>query len=147
MARNRAAYDEDFYAWTMEQARLLREGDYSAIDAENVAEEIESMGRSDRRELRNRLTVLLMHLLKFHFQPDRISPSWRITIRGQRDEIGDLLAESPSLRPVVNEMLASAYRRARRDAIDETSLPDALFPADCPFAIDQVLAEDFLPET
>jgi hypothetical protein len=146
MDRNSALYEEDFYAWTIEQARLLREGALSEIDAENIAEELECMGKSNRRELRSRLIVLLMHLLKFRFQADRISPSWRITIRAQRDEIQALLADSPSLHPAVTEMLARAYIRARQDAIDETGLPATAFPAECPFTPEQILSEDFLPE-
>jgi hypothetical protein len=146
MDRNSALYDEDFYAWTREQARLLREGALSEIDAENIAEELECMGKSNRRELRSRLIVLLMHLLKFRFQADRISPSWRITIRRQRDEINALLADSPSLRPMVAEMLARLYEKARQDAIDETGLPDAIFPPECPFTPEQILSEGFLPE-
>jgi hypothetical protein len=146
MDRNSALYDEDFFAWTMEQARLLREGALSEIDVENIAEELESMGKSNRRELRSRLIVLLMHLLKFRFQADRISPSWRITIRHQRDEINALLADSPSLRPMVAEMLAGLYEKARQDAIDETGLPAAIFPPECPFTPEQILSESFLPE-
>ncbi|MGH7099068.1 MAG: DUF29 domain-containing protein [Stellaceae bacterium] len=132
MGRNSALYDEDFFAWTQEQARLLREGALSEIDIENIAEELECMGKSNRRELRSRLIVLLMHLLKCRFQADRISPSWRITIRHQRDEIDALLTDSPSLRPEAAEMLARAYEKARQDAIDETGLPSVIFPAECP---------------
>jgi hypothetical protein len=146
MPRNAVAYEQDFFAWTREQARLLREGSLSEIDAGNIAEELESMGRNDRRELRSRLIVLLMHLLKYRFQPDHISPSWRTTIRTQRDEIAALLADSPSLRPAIGELLGGAYKRARQDAIDETELAAAIFPAECPFTPEQLLAEDFLPD-
>ena len=87
MPRNAAAYDEDFFAWTEEQARLLRAGELAEIDALNLAEEVESVGRSDRREIRSRLIVLLTHLLKWHFQPDARSSGWLGTIREQRDQI------------------------------------------------------------
>jgi hypothetical protein len=146
MPRNATAYDEDFYAWSMEQVELLRSGEFSEIDAANIAEELESMGKNNRRELGSRLVVLLMHLLKWRYQPNRRSPSWGTTIRDQRDEIEALLADSPSLRPVVGDTLAATYTRARRKAIGETGLPEATFPTDCPFTPDQVLAEDFLPE-
>jgi hypothetical protein len=146
MSRNSVAYDEDFFAWTMEQARLLREGAFSEIDTLNLAEEIESMGKNNRRELGSRLVVLLMHLLKWRYQPNRRSPSWATTVRDQRDEIEDLLADSPSLRPVVKDTLSAVYARARRKAISETGLRDSVFPAKCPFTAEQVLAEDFLPE-
>jgi len=130
----------------MEQARLLREGAVSEIDTLNLAEEIESMGKNNRRELGSRLAVLLMHLLKWRYQPNRRSPSWATTVRDQRDEIEALLADSPSLRLVVQDTLSSVYARARRKAISETGLRDSAFPAKCPFTAEQVLAEDFLPE-
>ena len=79
MSQNAVDYEQDFYAWTVEQGRLLRTGELSAIDAVNLAEEIESMGRRDRRELENRLTVLLTHLLKWQMQPDQRSRSWSAT--------------------------------------------------------------------
>ena len=146
MPRNSVAYDDDFFAWTMEQARLLREGALSDIDTLNLAEEIESMGKNNRRELGSWLVVLLMHLLKWRYQPNRRSPSWATTVRDQRDEIEALLAVSPSLRLVVQDTLSSVYARARRKAISETGLRDSAFPAKCPFTAEQVLAEDFLSE-
>src|SRR6266852_4161446 len=98
MARNSIGYEEDFYAWTVEQARLLRSGDLTAIDIANIAEEIESMGRSDRRALESRLTVLLTHLLKWQIQQRLRSSSWSGSIAEQRRRIAKLLRESPSLR-------------------------------------------------
>lgn len=147
MPRNAVAYEEDFYAWTKEQARLLRAGELAAIDALNLAEEIESVGRSDRREIRSRLVVLLTHLLKWRFQMDARSSGWLGSIREQRDQIELILEDSPSLRPVIAETLGRVYKRARTIASEETQLPEATtFPAECPFTPDQVLAEDFLPE-
>src|SRR5271163_1137157 len=104
MSQNAVSYDDDFYAWTVEQARLLRSGELSAIDAANIAEEIESMGRSDRRELRSRLVIMMMHLLKWRHQPGARSRSWAATIDQHRLQIEDLFAESPSLRPMVPAM-------------------------------------------
>jgi Domain of unknown function DUF29 len=146
MPRNSAEYEEDFYAWTCEQARLLRSGEFSSIDAANLAEEIESLGRSDRRELESRMTVLLMHLLKWQKQSKLRSRSWSGTILEQRRRIEKLLKESPSLRPSVDEALAEVYTEAREAASNETGLPETEFPAGCPFTTDEVLSRSFLPE-
>ena len=146
MPSNSVDYEEDFYAWTVEQARLLRLGELSAIDAANIAEEIESMGRSDRRAIESRLTVLLTHLLKWREQPSLRGASWSGTIREQRRRIEKLLRESPSLRPFVSEALAEAYGEAREDAAEQAGLPETDFPAECPFTVEQVLSRDFLPE-
>jgi hypothetical protein len=146
MPRNSVAYDADFFAWTIEQARLLREGALSEIDTLNLAEEIESMGKNNRRELGSRLVVLLMYLLKWCYQPNRRSPSWATTVRDQRDEIEELLADSPSLRSALEDTLSTVYARALRKAVSETGLPEATFPADCPFTAQQILSEDVLPE-
>lgn len=146
MPRNSTAYDEDFFAWTAEQARLLRAGELPRIDSANIAEEIEDMGRSIRHELRSRLTVLTMHLLKWRYQPNHRSPSWSRTIAEQRDEIADLLLESPSLRAIVSDETNKIYRRAARKAAGDTGLPETAFPAECPFTATQILDEDFLPQ-
>jgi Domain of unknown function DUF29 len=146
MPRNAIDYEEDFYAWTVEQSRLLRSGELSAVDAANIAEEIESMGRSDRRELKNRLVVLVMHLLKWHHQPGARSRSWSATIDEQRLQIEGILAESPSLRPAAAIMLGESYAIARARAIAETGLADEVFPAACPFTADEVMSRAFLPE-
>ncbi len=146
MAQNAVQYEDDFYAWTVEQARLLRAGELSAVDAANLAEEIESMGRSDRRELQSRLTVLIMHLLKWRQQPGARSRSWSATIEEQRLQIEQVFAESPSLRPLVAGMLAQAYKIARPRAIGETGLADDAFPPTGPFALDEILSSSFLPE-
>jgi hypothetical protein len=146
MPRNAAVYDEDFFAWTQEQAQLLRTGEFSQLDIENIAEELESMGRSDRREIESRLVVLLAHLLKWQVQIRLRSRSWSATIQEQRDRIQDLLGESPSLRPVVSSMRPALYTRARRVAADQTGLDEIAFPSECPFTPEQILSEDFLPE-
>ena len=146
MSRNSAGYDEDFYAWTVEQARLLRSGELSSIDVENTAEEIESLGRSDNRTIESRLTVLLTHLLKWQVQGKMRSGSWSDTMLEQRRLIGKLLRESPSLRPFVNEALTEAYDEAREAASNETGLPETDFPAGCPFSAGEVLSRSFLPE-
>ena len=146
MPRNSADYEEDFCVWTAQQARLLRSGEFSSIDAANIAEEIESLARSDRRELESRMTVLLMHLLKWQKQSKLRSRSWSGTILEQRRRIEKLLKESPSLRPSVEEALAEVYTEAREAASNETGLPETEFPAGCPFTTDEVLSRSFLPE-
>ena len=146
MTRNSVDYEEDFYAWTVEQARLLRSGELSSIDVANIAEEIESLGRSDRRGLESRLTVLLTHLLKWRIQSKMRSSSWSGTIAEQRRRIAKLLRESPSLSPFVSEVLVEAYSDAREAASNETGLPETEFPVECPFSPDEILSRDFLPD-
>lgn len=110
-------YDTDFYAWTQDQGRMLRAGCFSELDLSNLAEEIESMGRSEKRELTNRLVVLLAHMLKGATQPARRSRSWTNTIQEQRDQAESVLRDNPSLRPLLTEIVADAYRLGRRSAI------------------------------
>ena len=141
-----AAYDEDFALWSAEQAALLRDGRLDGLDRENLAEEIESLGRSDRREIERRLKVLLVHLLKWRFQPERQKGGWKATIRGQCVEIAKIIRDSPSLRRYPADALDDEYRTARADAADETGLPEDAFPAACPFTIEQILDPDFLPD-
>jgi Domain of unknown function DUF29 len=146
MPRNSVAYDHDFYAWTQEQARLLRAGELTDVDVENLAEEIESVGRSDRREIRNRLTVLLSHLLKWQFQSKRRGASWSVTILEQRLQLNSIIEDSPSLRPFFAEILASLYKSARDAAARETRMQLGVFPTECPYTPEQILSEEFLPE-
>lgn len=138
--------EEDFALWCAQQGALLRAGRLAAIDRENLAEEIESLGRSDRREIGNRLKVLLAHLLKWRFQPERQKGDWRATIRNQRVGIAKLIKESPSLANYPASVLREEYENARADAADETALSEETFPAECPFTIDQVLDPDWLPD-
>ena len=135
-------YDRDFYAWANEQAGLLREGRLSGADVAHIAEEIESLGRNEKRELRSRLSVLLLHLLKWRHQPARRSRSWELSIANARDELAEHLADSPSLRATLPEAVASAYRRARLHAEQQTGLPAKTFPAECPWTFDQAMAEE-----
>ena len=144
--RASALYGEDFVRWTEDQAAALRAGDLDALDLENLAEEIESLGENNRRELRSRISVLVMHLLKWRHQADRRTGSWDSTIRTQRSEIEQLLEQSPSLRREIGPALGRMYRTARRNAAAETGLPLADFPETCPFNPDQVLEEEWLPD-
>lgn len=139
-------YETDFYAWANEQAALLRAGKLSAADVENIAEEIESMGRTEKRELVSRLTVLLLHLLKWRFQPVRRGNSWRTTIRIQRLDLSRHLKDNPSLKAKIPEAVADAYITALIQAADETGLPEATFPAECPWSYDQIIDAAFWPD-
>jgi hypothetical protein len=138
-------YNADFVRWTEEQAARLRARRFDGLDLENLAEEIESLGKRDRRRLKSRLTVLLMHLLKWGYQPEQRSGSWDSTIRTQRADVRQLLDDSPNLRREVPEIIADRYEMARRNAAAETGLPLTKFPADCPFAVAEILAEEWLP--
>jgi hypothetical protein len=146
MAGNTTLYDTDFHAWAQEQAGLLRTGRLDQADIEHIAEEIESMGRSEKRELVSRLTVLLTHLLKWHFQPAFRGSSWRRIIERQRLHLDEHLAETPSLRPLLDDGVRTAYRHARIDAEHETGLLRETFPAACPFAASQILDGEFWPD-
>ena len=141
----RADYEADFFAWTQEQARLLRDRDARGLDWENLAEEIDSMGRRDRRELESRLRLILHHLLKWRVQPGLRGRSWQSTLREQRRQAAKLLEESPSLRPQLPALIDAAYPDALADALDDTGLPLQTFPADCPFTVAQVLDSAYVP--
>jgi len=142
-----SGYEADFHAWTWEQARLLREGKIAAIDTANLAEELETTGRSDQQEIENRLTVLLHHLLKYEHQPNARSGSWRGQIFEQRMRIARALQRSPSLRRTLDEAFASgdAYDEARQLAALETGLPIEMFPDACPHAAESILDPNFWP--
>lgn len=141
-----ALYEQDFWLWTQTMAEALKSGNFSQLDLENLAEEVESLGRSDRRELQSRLTVLLMHLLKWQFQPEMRSGSWKGTLREQRRRIRAVLKDSPSLRSFLVDSVDDAYENAREQAADETGLAIAIFPASCPYAIEAILDGEFLPD-
>lgn len=139
-------YDQDFYAWANEQAALLRSGKLAEADIENIAEEIESMGRSEKRELVSRLSVLLLHLLKWQFQPALRGNSWRLSIENTRYQLEDHLNDNPSLKSQLDQVMRNAYRRALNDAAIETGLARDSFPNDCPYTFDRAVNLDFWPE-
>ncbi|MDQ2694387.1 MAG: DUF29 domain-containing protein [Pseudomonadota bacterium] len=138
-------YDTDFYTWTQRQASLLRQGRTDDLDLEHLAEEIESMGKRDRRALGSHLRNILLHLLKWQFQPALQGPSWRRSIANSRTKIEVILKDSPSLKRESSDLLSEEYDRARRLAMRETSLSLDNFPAVCPWTLEQVLDEDFWP--
>ena len=145
LSMKNSLYDTDYYAWSNQQAALLREGRLADADIQNIAEEIESMGRSEKRELISRLEVLLLHLLKWRFQPNLQSASWRGTIVNQRWKIVDHMQDNPSLKAILDEAVARAYRTARGDAALETGLAAETFPATCPWRYAQFMNAEFWP--
>ena len=140
-----ADYENDFLLWIDKQVELLRAKKFEQLDLDNLIEEMDSMGRSLRRELGSRLKVLLMHLLKCEFQPDRKTSSWLVTIEGQRFDIGMLLEENPSLRREVSQSANRVYERAVRAAALETGLPESNFPPESPYSSEQLLDSTFFP--
>ena len=143
---NTTLYEQDFYAWANQQAALLRAGRLTDADIANIAEEIESMGRSEKRELVNRLAVLLLHLLKWEFQPGLRGNSWRLSIEEQRYRLELHMADNPSLNATLDAAMLDAYRLARVEAERETGLARRIFPSVCPYDYDQATRADFWPE-
>lgn len=142
---NPADYNQDFYQWTQQQAALLRQKQFNLVDVENLAEEIESMGRSDRRAIGSHLRNILLHLLKWRYQPRRRGTSWESSVGNGRDDIASLLKESPSLVPQLPVLVTEEYPRARRQASRQTRLPLTTFPESCPFTVDEIIG-DWWPE-
>src|SRR5205823_14797508 len=132
LQRNAPAYEQDFVAWLEDQAQHARRHDIENLDLENIAEELEGMARSDRREIRNHLIVLLVHLLMHKFQPRRRSRGWRATIAEQRQRIAAVIDDSPSLQPFPASIINRCYADARSQAALETSLSAGDFPETCP---------------
>jgi hypothetical protein len=139
-------YEHDFYAWTQHNVKLLREGKISEIDIKNITEEIESMGKSEKRELLSRLIVLIAHLLKWKFQSNRRSKSWTLTIRNQRIELSDLLEESPSLKKELEDKFTYAYERAVLIASEQTGIDENIFPKNPPFTLKDCFKSAYFPD-
>jgi hypothetical protein len=138
-------YQKDFYSWTREQAELLRSGRFDELDIANLVDEIETLGRSEKRELENRLTVLLVYLLKWRYQPARRGQNWQLTIQEQRLEFFDVLNDNPGLKSQLQTLLAHSYQKAKIRASKETGLDTDDFPRTCPWEFAQLMDEAFLP--
>lgn len=139
-------YEQDFLSWIEAQAQALKDRQVAALDWDNLVEEIESMGRSQRNELKSRLRVLLMHLIKWHWQPEKRSTSWQLTIKEQRLSLRDLLEMSPSLRLSLPVLLPKAWQDASSSAALETGLKESTFSEICPWSVEDVLLDGWLPE-
>ena len=139
------AYDTDIAAWAQEQARLLRARRFEVLDIEHIADEIEGISKSEQRELASRLAVLLAHLLKWHYQPERQGNSWRRTVIAQRKEIAYHLEEAPSLKGKLTDprWFDMVWAKALAQAASETGLE--VFPEDCPWTTEEILGAEFWP--
>ncbi|MBI3798410.1 MAG: DUF29 domain-containing protein [Deltaproteobacteria bacterium] len=146
LALESSLYERDYYAWLVKQAAHIRARHFDQLDCEALAEELEDVGRSERRAVESSLKNLLLHLLKWARQPQRRSGSWRDSIDTARDAIGDLLQESPSLRPHLPEFVARQYARARHSAANQTGIAEVNFATTCPFRLDDILDPAFFPE-
>lgn len=139
-------YDQDFYEWTKENARLLREGRFSEVDIDNLVEELEAMGRSEKRAFLNHLAVLIAHLLKWERQAALRSTSSKYTILEQRQQVADILDDNPSFKHHLDEMLPKAYGKAIIRFVKETGLDGAVLPRVCPYEFDKIMDTRFFPE-
>ena len=138
-------YEQDFYLWLQTNINLLKEGKFTEIDIKNLLEELESMGRSDKNALKSNLKILLMHLLKYKYQPKKRTNSWRYTIIEHRQRLRDTFKTSPSLYRFFEEIFNESYQDARELAAAQTGLSIKIFPPESPFTVEEVLNADFLP--
>jgi hypothetical protein len=141
----KASYETDFYSWTQAQAAALRAKDWGALDLDNLVEELDALGRSERNALWSHLRILLVHLLKWRYQPERRTRSWRGSITRARQNLARRL-QQPSLRRELSAFITEAYTDARRLAADQTGLPQATFPQMCEWNEEQVQDVDFFPK-
>jgi len=139
-------YDRDFVAWAETQAQLLRSSQWDQVDWQNLIEEVEDLARRYRDALKSQLIRLLMHLLKWQYQPEKRSQSWISTIKEARKQIRRLCSDYPSLKPYLIEILVKCYAEAVEDAVDETGLIIQTFPQDCPFELEQIIEHGFPDE-
>ena len=139
-------YDQDYWQWTQEQIQSLQKGHWATLDIDNLVEELETLGRSEQREIGSYLQVLIMHLLKCEYQPEKRTASWNQTMNHYRNKIQDCLEDTPSLQRFLVDpaWLEKYYRRARRDAAEETNKALNIFPEHCPYTIEQILDPEFL---
>lgn len=135
----RTNYDKDLYKWTQEQTAFLRNREYMKLDFENIIEELESVGRSERDKLESFITLLLMHMLKIKYQPEKHTRSWDLTIKNSKHKAKKVLKENPSLKSKLNDIFKDAYFSARLDAAIDTNLDEKIFPKSCPWTIEEVL--------
>lgn len=145
---NKTLYGQDFYLWIQTTIQHLQERNLEQLDIENLIEEIDSMGRSEKKELKTRLVVLIEHLLKLQYwieEKDDNARGWRNTVVEQRRQITYTLADSPSLKAILNDVFLPCYQDAKKDTINKYQLPSNLFPEEPPFSLDQVLNADFIP--
>jgi hypothetical protein len=139
-------YEQDYYLWLEKTAKLLRDGKLSELDIPNLIEEIEDMGKSEKRAIKSNLVVILAHLLKYKYQPEKRSNSWRLTLLEHRDRLIEYFEDSPSLKLYFQEVFEQCYTKARVYAATETELPVDIFPTESPFSPEEAINPDYLPE-
>lgn len=139
-------YQQDYYIWLERTAETLRSGNLTELDRLNLAEEIEDMGKREKRSVESNLEIVLMHLLKYKYQPEQRSKSWRFTLLEHRDRLEKAFRDSPSLKGYFLEIFADCYHRARQKAAVETDLDIGTFPMTSPFTPEETLNSDFLPD-
>ena len=138
-------YEEDFHSWAMNTADLLRQRRFDDVDMDHLIEEIESMGRSEKQQLTNRLAVLIAHLLKWQYQSEFRTRSWQGTIDEQRFKIKEIIEDNPSLKAIKEESIKKAYKLSFSILKRETTLDLKVLPEDCPYDFEQCSDDDFLP--
>ncbi len=141
-----ATYKADFNLWIEQTTQLLRSHRWHEVDVEHLIEEVEGLGKSERRSIASQITRLLLHLLKWQYQPQRRSDSWLDSITDSRTQIELAIEDSPSLKGYPTEQLEESYQRARRQAAKQTGILVSVFPEECPYSVELVLDEDWLPE-
>lgn len=134
-------HERDFFKWTKKQAQYLKNQDFSNLDIAHLIEEIESLGRSERRTLESYLEILLMHMLKVTYQPKKHTKSWDLSIKNSRQKLKKVLKQNPSLKPKLPDILTDAYESARLDAALDTGLDERTFPVRCPWTIEEILTD------
>jgi hypothetical protein len=139
-------YEQDFALWLAQTVQLLHDRNFSDLDIDNLVEEIETMGRSDRHRLKSNLKIVLIHLLKYKYQPEKRTNSWIYTLVEHRQRLNEQFKDSPSLRKYSIEEFADTYLAARKLASIETGMAIAFFPMESPFTLEQTLDEDYFPE-
>ncbi|MGI9279753.1 MAG: DUF29 domain-containing protein [Endozoicomonas sp.] len=139
-------YETDYYQWVKKQKELLLNRQFDQLDLENLIEEVDDMGKHEPRSLTSHLKQLLMHLLKWQYQPERQSRSWQDSIILHREDVQEILLDNPSLKPRVTELYSKAYQRAVVLTVKQTGLPTQTFPRECPWTYEQVMKDGWLPK-
>jgi len=146
MSTTNPRYDEDVYGWTIHTAELLRSKKMDEVDFENIIEEIESLGRSEKNGLTSSIRLIISHLLKWQYQPERRTPSWKATISTHRMQAEFYLDDNPSLKSKIDDILVKAYKRAVIEAANDTLMEDSVFPKECPYSFEEITSNEFYPE-
>ena len=138
-------YEADYFQWLEDTLQKLHQGKYERVDWENLLEEIEAMGRSEKRSLKSNLIVVLLHLLKWQYQPEKRSGSWESSIIEHRRRLKEILKESPSLKAYFSQIIDDSYTESVKQAKAETRLPITIFPQKCPYSLNSIIDDEFLP--